>query len=215
MPELDPVASAAPQYMTATGPWYSWNSGWAATGSGTITASNNITISNNTVWGTWVTTPVTQITYGVQGVAGNVAAAEEPTQEQRDRWEHQRELERRRREERRARQEAARETARRLLRSLLTEDQWSDYERSEEFRVTGSAGTLFLVRHGTMGNVCRLDSEGREIEVRYCAHPRLWDDEHDDELPTEDVLAAQVLALVTSEENFLSVANVHWRRRAA
>jgi hypothetical protein len=104
-------------------------------------------------------------------------------------------------------QASARAEARKLLEFILTKEQVASYDKNKYFDVVGSAGTVFRVHHGTSGNVRQL-VDGREVNA-LCAHPRLYDDERKDYLPTEDCLAAQALAIMHDESQFLQVANVH------
>lgn len=118
------------------------------------------------------------------------------------------------REEREQRAQEATERARELLRGLLTEEQWQEYDDHETFTVIGSSGQRFRIDHGTTGNVTTVDSDGYPL-VAYCAHPELYDQDSHRYLPTEDVLVAQALALMTDDAAFLAVANVHrsWEPR--
>lgn len=107
-----------------------------------------------------------------------------------------------------ARVEAANERARDLLRSVVTDEQWQEFERDNSITVRGSAGGLYsVVCSGTNGNV-RYLSEGGEVLGTLCAHPHDYTDEGD--IPTTDLHAGQVLALATDEQAWLSKANVHW-----
>lgn len=100
-----------------------------------------------------------------------------------------------------------------LLLSLLSPEQRASYERDRSFTVIGSAGGIYRIRPGVMGNVDWIDpaNSGREIAGVLCAHPQLWTS--DGSLPDPDVALAQMLALTTDEADFVATANVHRGRR--
>jgi hypothetical protein len=110
-------------------------------------------------------------------------------------------------EERTARiaaQEAARTRARNTLMEFLTPEQRAEYEAEGHFVCTGSEGNRYRIERGNAGNVVYLDERG-EAAGRLCAHPSMseqW-------LPDQDVALAQMLALMTDEQNFVRIANVH------
>lgn len=144
--------------------------------------------------------------------------AERAEQAERNRVREEREAEHRRRtEERREREHQAQLRAEELLMSYLTAEQQAQYTSQETFDVEGSAGGLYRIHPGNVGNV-RLLREGREV-VALCAHPEL--DVHDEHgrhlgfLPNADVALAQMLALTTNEGAFCRVANIHWTETGA
>jgi hypothetical protein len=98
----------------------------------------------------------------------------------------------------------ARARAAELLRLVLSREQWASWEADERFELTGSAGGCYRVRRGVQGNV-HLMRNGHAVET-LCAHPPLIDDGHN--LPTEDVIVAQVLALRHDEPGFRATANI-------
>lgn len=116
-----------------------------------------------------------------------------------------------RRREKEERQLNARVNARALLKSVLSEEQWNDWLESQQIELVGSEGNQYRLTPGTNGNITMFDDEG-DIE-RICAHPLLYDDRTQHQLPEEDVLAAQVLALKTDENHFRGIANIHRRYR--
>ena len=68
----------------------------------------------------------------------------------------------------------------------------------------GSYGTVYRIKLGTSGNIEWIKPDGTCGRTAVCAS------EHDEQwLPTADVMAAQVLALMTDERQFWRIANVH------
>jgi hypothetical protein len=95
-----------------------------------------------------------------------------------------------------------------LLLSLLTPEQAASYRERGWFEVRGSQGGRWRIRNrGQSGNVDLMPEIGEEREATYCAHPP-------GSLPDADAHTAQMLQLVTDEDAFLKVANLHWRRPA-
>jgi hypothetical protein len=104
---------------------------------------------------------------------------------------------------------AAKARAEELLLSLLTDEQVASYRDKGWFEVRGSKGGRWRIRNrGQAGNVDLMPEIGEEREATYCAHPP-------DHLPDADAYVAQMLHIVTDEEDFVRVANQHWRRPAA
>lgn len=114
----------------------------------------------------------------------------------------------RRQEEQERERDAVRARAQELLRSLLSDEQWASYQGNGWFEVRGSKGGRWRIRNrGQSGNVDLMPEIGEERDATYCAHPPGG-------LPDADAHAAQMLALVTDEEAFARVANVHYRNPA-
>jgi hypothetical protein len=179
--------------MTSEGStWVGWNQAYASGTMGFNTTTATAYISNGATWVSW-NTPV-----------------QETEDQQREREERQRaEAERFAREdaERRAVREAANARALELLRSMVSEQQWADYQAKGWFEVRGSRGRRWRIRKsGQSGNVDLMPEAGDVREASFCAHPGDW-------LPNADAHLAQMLALVTDEEEFVRVANVHHGRR--
>ncbi len=111
---------------------------------------------------------------------------------------------------RRARDEVARiaATARadELLMSLLSPEQVASYVDDQYIDVIGSEGGRFRLytTMGSSGNVAWLRRNG-SVGGRICAHPTMAHGY----LPMPDILAGQVIALITDERAFCAVANVH------
>jgi len=102
--------------------------------------------------------------------------------------------------------------ARSLLRRILTDEEWLDYERHGSVRIVGRLGAYEVgggsgfgePGRGWQGMIYRLDAAGEPAE-KLCCHPPL-------EYPLEDRIAAVVLALRTNEEGVLRKANRHaWK----
>jgi hypothetical protein len=104
--------------------------------------------------------------------------------------------------EREQRRTAARTRARSLLVAHLDESNRHMLAQRGHIEVDGSDGRRYRIhdRH-TVGNVLRLGGDGAP-ESRWCAHPNA-------ELPQEDHMLAQMLALMTDAEGFLRLANRH------
>jgi hypothetical protein len=184
----DPGTSSGSTTMTAT--WQSWN---AAYFTSTTIPVNYLYVSSATTtmyvpaWGAWNT-------------------AYEETREQREVRERCEAAARQRAEDLRRAREAASNRAEELLLSLLTEEQAASYRERGWFEVRGSRGGRWRIRNrGQAGNVDLMPEIGEEREATYCAHPP-------DGLPDADAHVAQMLALVTNEEEFLRVANCRYRR---
>jgi hypothetical protein len=95
--------------------------------------------------------------------------------------------------------------ARSLLIANLTPDQAKMYEEAERFRVTARSGRLYEIRKGSHGNIYVIENgiDGREHTVeRLCVQPGMWN------LPVEDVLVAQKLAIQLNEEELRKTANI-------
>lgn len=102
----------------------------------------------------------------------------------------------------------ARERALELLGTVLTVEQMASYREKGWFEVRGSKGRRWRIRaNGVAGNVDLMPEIGQVREATYCAHPP-------QALPAPDVHLAQMLALVTDEDEFVRVANVRYRRAA-
>jgi len=91
-----------------------------------------------------------------------------------------------------------------LLLEMLDENQRETYRFNGTFTVIGSCGTLYRIHRGTSGNIEWVKPDG-SVGGRLCAHPTM----HHEWLPTEDVMLAQMLALIHDEREFCRVANVH------
>jgi len=90
-----------------------------------------------------------------------------------------------------------------LLHDLLDEGQRASLQAHGYFDLIGSHGGYYRISTGISGNVAWRSPEGQWSRI--CAHPDMrlsW-------MPTEDVMVAQMLALVTDEPAFIARANVH------
>lgn len=138
----------------------------------------------STRWVTW------NVTY-VNGAALIQTGIEQPTAEQVAAQ-----------QERKRRRESADSRADRLLKSILTTAQRTQYERDRCFEViTGRTGQMrvYRIKHGWAGNVFLLDAAGREVE-KLCIHPN-------ETVPIADNLVAQKFLLEADEEMFRRTAN--------
>jgi hypothetical protein len=178
-----------------TDPWSSWNFNYMMTTNGTITTGGG-----NTTWITWngqyqqdVLQPLT----------------DEQIEERarlRQRYEEVRqqnyEVMRREQEEETRRAVAARERAEELLTEMLSDEQRQTYEEHNWFAVRGSAsGRIYRIGSGTVNNVSRLSEDGTVRDQVLCAHPL--------DIPDADCHLAQMLLLVTDENEFVRIANKH------
>lgn len=114
----------------------------------------------------------------------------EPTPEQRAaaaQWQRDREA------------RAAQERADALLRSLLTPRQQRQYEATHEICVRGSDRRRYRIKPSRVYNVVELDRAGKEV-ASWCAAPG-------ENLPIEDVMAAQLLWLRADAPGFRAAAN--------
>lgn len=91
-----------------------------------------------------------------------------------------------------------------LLISLLSPDQYQEFQLCRHFHVIGgSTGTRYRIRVASFANIDVLDSVGKPM-YRLCALPA-------GNIPVYDVMAAQMLFLQnsTTEEYFLQKAKVY------
>lgn len=101
-----------------------------------------------------------------------------------------------------AAQETARRTATATLEAHLTDYQVRELRTHRRFHVVGSRGRCYRIHaRGHSGNVELLRPDGT-VQARLCAHPRR-------PMPDPDHWLAQALELMTDEDHFLTVANVH------
>lgn len=175
--------------------WTAWNSSVTTT-SGSLAynyLSSTAYVHNGTSWTAWNT--------GYQEKETEDARLAREERERQVTADWQRRYEEQQRE---AGQAKARSLA--LLKSLLTAEQWQSYQEQGWFEVRGSSGRRWRIRKRSQsGNVDLMPETGEERDVTYCAHPPGG-------LPLADAHAAQMLALVTDDEAFMRVANVHYAR---
>lgn len=171
------------------------------------TATTGATLTGT--WKTWITSAPTAtgtiVLYEERVVARRPPTPEEDQanrellEAQREQWRRAQDEEKRLRLERYDRAQA-------LLRRVLTDGQWSDYQADGKFAIIGSDGRRYDIENHSMGNIIAHEGETR---TRYCAHPRNYDHKVKARLPVPDILAAQALALRTDARSFLAVANIH------
>ena len=174
------------------------------------TANITGTTLNETVWTSWnnVTTTTAASTIILDAQWNSWNHAYEETREEalaRDLAETAwREADARRAREFRE----AKDRALELLGMVLSADQMASYREKGWFEVRGSKGRRWRIRANSVaGNVDLMPEIGEVREATLCCHPR-------EQLPAPDVHLAQMLALVTDEDEFMRVANVHHRRAA-
>jgi hypothetical protein len=181
--------------------WTSWNTSVTST-TGSLAynyGTNTAYVSTGSTWIAW--------NGSYQETEDQRAERERQAAEANARWEEQRAQQARGAAARQLEREAAQARALGLLRSLLSDGQWASYQENGWFEVRGKSGRRWRVRNrGQAGNVDLMPEIGEERDATYCAHPPGG-------LPDADAHAAQMLALVTDDEAFLRVANLHWRRR--
>lgn len=211
---VQPVKQAA--FEAGASAWVAWN----GTTYGTTSTTNNLTWemwSSSTTGSTASCNTTTSTVTWVQPNWTSWNTDYEETAEQRAAREQARaERERQRAEanaryaaeeaERQAVRERASARAQGLLLSLLSDEQAASYREHGWFEVRGSSGRRWRIRNrGQSGNVDLMPEIGEERDMTFCAHPP-------GSLPAADAHVAQMLALVTDDEAFERVANVHYRR---
>jgi len=195
--------------------WANWNSGLYC--AGTTTTSMNI-VTYSVVWANWISTAASTMAYGAgsailtaQVWAGWNTAWTETREQAAARSRLTAQLEARqaaRLAEERTVRVAVEARAEQLLFSLLSDEQARTFREDGWFEVRGSRGRRWRIRRrGQAGNVDLMPETGNEREATFCAHPP-------DRLPDCDAYIAQMLHLVTDEDDFMRVANRHWERPA-
>jgi hypothetical protein len=186
--------------------WYEWLGQCRAT-TGTITVSNA-----SATWEGW---NGQYVVYGVNGEHIRIQTGQAPQQltltpeqmaaVERQRVDHAAQMAQRQQEralleaEAAKRRDAASARAKRLLKEVLTSEQWEQYLADGSFMVRSQSGAIYRLRHGWAGNVQLLDDTGRATDS-FCIHPR-------ENVPYEDNLIAQMMMLTSQESEFLRVAN--------
>lgn len=184
-----------------------WKSWYVSTNTSTAVTYN---LDAQYVWDNWTNQYYTiRDAYEVE----RRAQLRPPAGEHVDRLREQRRLVREQEEERRVTREKANARAQELLLLTLSQEERAHFEEHKELRITGSSGTVWIVRvnSGYSGNVCKLNDQGDEV-LRICAHASEYVGDDFTKLPKWDQFAAQVLALKADDEAFEQIANVHWRR---
>lgn len=189
-------------YTVADPAWQYWNQAYC-TSSTTGTNDPWILLGTNSsattlTWGTWNTVYEETQEQKLAREAADRQRLDAQIERNRQRMERVAE------EQRRAAQADAR--AEELLLAMLTGEQAATRREHGWFEVRGSRGHRFRIRPGLYANVDRMPDIGDERELSLCAHPY--------GVPDADAHLAQMLALVTDEDAFLAVANVHYRRPA-
>jgi hypothetical protein len=203
-------------YASTTGTWQAWNQAYVTTAD--TSATGGTTWQNwNQAWSTVGTASSISLNYATGGwIQWNTdyteAQSATPVTDEvlaRRRQEQAEAVERVRQQQEESRRlvEEVSRRAEELLVALLSDEQVSTWREHSYFTVRGSrSGALYRIRRGISGNVDRmLPGQPGVPEVTFCAHPP--------GIPAEDVCLAQMFLLVTDEEAFLRVANVHQRHR--
>lgn len=200
-------ATTTTSYVQLNNVWNSWNQGTAATGSTVlfnqwVVANNTVNVWRDNAWTQW------QVVQPWPRYQVNPAVRAPETPEQRQ---ARAENLFRRVESYVKVPEHVSAKAESTLLTLLSAEQVAEYKERRTFRVRGSrTGAEYRIRHGSSGNVRRLDAEGVE-EAAFCAHPTMHDGIGP--LPHEDAMIMQALMLQCDEDAFLNLANVHWGSR--
>lgn len=185
-----------------------WNN-WVTTSATTISGYDN-------TWASWSTGTSSSATINFTAVQAPLLSEEEVERQREARVERERQHQERVAADT-ARREAARTRAEGLLRTVLNEQQWDSYQRERHFELITQSGRLYRIRRGVSHNVELIEND--EPLESYCAHPNtaVYSDDQKflGNMPAEDVVVAQVLALRTDEEGFRRTANIsrHWRDR--
>lgn len=184
---------------TATTTWVSWNT-TATTGTvgvwgnwnQTYVVTQPIILQPGEVWGAWnIQCQPVQVQ---PETAEQRAAREEHARRRNADQAHRRQV-----------RERARDKALALLMSFLDDDQQRTYRDQGYFDIAGSRGRRWRIEdRGQSGNVLLLPSDG-EVAESFCCHPPGG-------LPDADAHLAQMLHLVTDEDDFERTANRSGRR---
>lgn len=188
--------------------WAYWNSGLYTAGT-----SSSTVMTNDAVWAYWNNAYAGQVIAAGTGStlltaqvwAGWNTVYTETREQRAGRARQAADAETRRSAERAARV-TANARAEQLLFSLLSDEQARTFREHGWFEVLGSRGRRWRIRNrGQAGNVDLMPAAGNERDATFCAHPP-------DHLPDCDAYVAQMLHLVTDEDDFRRVANKHWER---
>jgi len=165
--------------------WLNWNQRYSITS----TASTTVAFTDQVVWQSWIVRSFSQ-------------PAQWPPPREPEHLAQARLLADEARKKADARASAARVKARKLLWDHLTDEQRQEATAHKRFHLTTRSGRIFRIKmgEGKHGNIKEL-VDGREV-ASYCVAPV------GHELPEEDALLAQKLALDHDELGFLKVANM-------
>lgn len=177
--------------------WNNWNNQYVTNVTGYGTGSGACSYITN--WHNW--------NRHYEETAEQRKAREE--QEARDReearkvWEERQRIEAERLKLEAERRKEAKERARRLLLEALDEIQRQEFDSKRFFHVVSKTGKRYRLEYGVCGNIKEVDASGN-VQTILCAHPK--------NVPCEDSLFSQKLALENDERTITRVANVHFRR---
>ena len=192
-------ASSTTTITNLNDPWQAWN---GAYNTGSMTTSATIFVPQ---WQSWnfqyEETAEQRATREAEQAAWEAGRAEREVRAEQQRAEQERERERYQKV-----RLAAQSRAEQLLMTLLNDEQVRTYREHGWFEVRGSRGGRYRIRNrGQAGNVDLMPEIGNERDVSYCCHPP-------GQLPNADAHVAQMLHLVTDEDDFLKTANVSYQR---
>jgi hypothetical protein len=201
--------------MPSTGVWTSWNTGWYQLSS-SLTTMGTAAQTCAGVWENW------NQSYGTMMItSNNMTVTNFQWGSWNDQWETvaETEAQRLRREQHaaEARQRAedaqrvhayetakAERTARELLLAHLDAQQKRDALEHGWFEVLSDKGRRWRIRMNAIsGNVDLMPEDGEARLASYCAHAR-------EQMPASDHHLIQKLILEADEEQFTSVANIHY-----
>lgn len=89
-----------------------------------------------------------------------------------------------------------------LLLKTLEREQRKTWLANEYFDFTSQFGRRYRIKRGRIGNVFRLDKDGKQIAT-FCCHPNIT-------VPVADCVMAQYMTLRFNEAAFLAETNIHW-----
>jgi hypothetical protein len=167
--------------------WYTWTS------DGTSTSSSGALNITGSTWTAWI---------GAGNYGSVVSDGYHPTPEQQATWEREQAKLQANADKAQAERVEAVMKAKALLASMLDEQQRQQLERDRFFDFVSQTGKKMRMKSFSCSrNVDELGEDGKRIKT-FCAHPGQYD------LPVEDHMVAQLLALQHNEEAFMRVANM-------
>lgn len=160
-------------------------------------------------WTGWQTTYHPAATFRLN-YDPDVGLTPQERQERADRAQAAREEQSRRELERRHVAALANDRAMTLLLSMLDDDEAAYHLQHGEFRVRGSAGSLFIIeKRGVHGNIRKVDAHGCVLE-RWCVAPSMRSE--GGTCPTPDGWLGQLLSLKYDEPGIEAKANKSYVR---
>jgi hypothetical protein len=188
-------------------PWRTWT---ATTTTGTIT---NLAYNPTFTWDQWTELPDEHRWQEPAVELARLYPRHEPTQAELDAAQRRREEHSARLLADRQRLAVAQPRALELLRSLLTDVQIAQMDRTGEIRVDGSDGGRYVIEVGdgrVHGNIRAVDEHGCVLG-RLCVQPDMYD-VGVGALPSADGHVGQLLAIRFNEQALLAKANWSFRQ---